>query len=85
MKGDSMTKANSQIRKALAALRQGKHLTQRIAIHLWAAYRLSSIITRLRVEGWNINTKLVPNGNGSRHAVYTMGRPHKVKGVKGAL
>ena len=85
MKGESMTKANSQTRKALAALRHGKHLTQRIAIELWAAYRLSSIITRLRAEGWNIKTKLVPNGNGSRHGVYSMGRPHRVKGVKGAL
>lgn len=33
-------------------------------------WRLSVIINRLRNEGLNINTELVQNGNGSKHARY---------------
>lgn len=57
-------------------LRQGNRISQRDAVNLFGAWRLGGIVHRLRKnDGMNIVTDLVPNGNGSEHAVYYLELP----------
>ena len=75
-----MKKPQSHKARLLAYLKQGKRVTQKDAIFLWACYRLASRISELRAAGWNIKVVMQANGNGGRHAQYKLGRPHREVG-----
>ena len=59
--------------QVLAHLQQGKTLSQAEAINLFDCYRLSAVIQRLRVTGYNIITHGEPNLNSKgTHARYEL-------------
>ena len=59
--------------QVLAHLQQGKTLSQAEAINLFDCYRLSAVIQRLRVTGYNITTHGEPNLNSKgTHARYEL-------------
>lgn len=51
-------------------LLQGKVLTPRIAFARWNCWRLAVYIHRLRKQGFNIQTTIKYNSNGTQHAEY---------------
>jgi hypothetical protein len=53
-------------------LRSGKTLTQLEALGLYGAYRLAARIHDLKAQGWNINTEIRRDRNGSEYAVYSL-------------
>jgi hypothetical protein len=64
--------------KVLAYLKRGNWISQERAIKLFRAFRLSSIIHRLREDGHEIVTKLHPNKKGDgHHARYTLSKEGK--------
>lgn len=59
--------------QVLAHLKNGKTLSQAEAIHYFDCYRLSAVIQRLRIAGYNIITHGEPNLNGKgTHARYEL-------------
>lgn len=53
-------------------LASGKTITQLEALGLYGMFRLAARIKELRDRGWDINTEMREDPNGSKYAVYTL-------------
>lgn len=66
---------NTQLKQILEHLKQGKTLSQAEAIQNFDCYRLSAVIQRLRLAGYDIVTHNEPNLNSKgTHARYELKR-----------
>lgn len=64
---------STQLKKVLAYLKQDKTISQAEAIQYFDCYRLSSVIQRLRNQGYDIVTHYERNNSGiGRHARYEL-------------
>lgn len=64
---------NTQLKQILAHLKQGRTISQAEAIQNFDCYRLSAVIQRLRLAGYDIVTHNEPNLNSKgTHARYEL-------------
>ena len=62
----------SQKKRILEYLKQGKSVTPIDALNLCGCFRLADVVFRLKKDGYDITTKMVPNTNGKAFASYRL-------------
>lgn len=67
-----MNVQETQIEQVLLHLLSGRTITQLEALRLYGSFRLSSIIFRLRDQGYDIRTEMVTIRKGTRVARYSL-------------
>ena len=67
-----MNVQETQIEQVLLHLLSGRTITQLEALRLYGSLRLSSIIFRLRDQGYDIRTEMVTIRKGTRVARYSL-------------
>ena len=62
----------SQKKRILEYLKQGKSVTPIDALNLCGCFRLADVVFRLKKDGYDITTKMVPNTSGKLYASYKL-------------
>ena len=62
----------SQKKRILEYLKKGKSVTPIDALNLCGCFRLADVVFRLKKDGYDITTKMVPNANGKAFASYRL-------------
>lgn len=62
--------------KILAHLKTGAKITPMEALKFWGCFSLSQRISELRQAGIPIQSKLIKNNNGKRHAIYWLDKSY---------
>ena len=62
----------SQKKRILEYLKIGKRITPLVALNLFGCFRLADVVFRLKKDGYDITTKMVPNSSGKLYASYRL-------------